>query len=212
MPKTGLKGPKMGANQGIFKHPFSTGRCRVHDWAGVVNNFSCGVLPSNFQKQSTDRKYLDRFIGNEFEKTGGRMLQIALLRGTIRKIEVFEHFFGQPPLSSQLSWGKYFFSGRDFDLSCPKQVWDQKYLNHSSHSSSDKSHSQIVKIQRCHSTGILTYFRPAASLATNDTGQWFLFSFWAFASNFQKQLSDQKYLNRSSHSSLDKSHGQIVKI
>ena len=78
MPKTGLKGPKMGANQGIFKHPSSTGRCRVHDWAGVVNSFSCGVLPLNFQKQSTDWKYLDRFTRNSLDKTCGQAARNVL--------------------------------------------------------------------------------------------------------------------------------------
>ena len=74
----------------------------------------------------------------------------------------------------------------------------------------------VVRLQEtCFFTenrGFLDPFSDAHHSCHDWDRAMFFFSFGAFASNFQKQLSDQNYLNRSSHSSLNKSHGQIVKI
>ena len=75
MPQKGLI---LGANQAFFHHPFSAGRHPVHDRAGTVNNFSCGVLHSNCPKQFSDRKNLDHSTRTGLDKAGGQMAKIEL--------------------------------------------------------------------------------------------------------------------------------------
>ena len=78
VPKMAPRSPKIYADQGFFNHPFSAARHLLHDWAGTVNNFWCGVSGPICLKQLSDRRYLDYSMCSDLNKRSGQMAKITL--------------------------------------------------------------------------------------------------------------------------------------
>ena len=69
--------------------------------------------------------------------------------------------------------GQIFFSGGDFDLSCPNQVWDKKYLNRRTGDNPAKTSSQKAKIPPNRKRYFLALFSQAAIPSKIEQGQIF---------------------------------------
>ena len=81
--------------------------------------------------------------------------------------------FQRAVIHSTIELGQiFFFSGRDFDFSCPKQVRDRKYLNRSTGDNPAKTSSQKVKIPPNRKR---YFFAQAAIISTIEQGEIFFY-------------------------------------